>query len=128
MKSFRHHPDGYIYINEIEMKLEDFLKENPDYSLPQGFIGRDFVEGEYHRVYDSKDEEYLEVNYKFGKKVVKDLKKYKRLVDEKNKRIKEEQDKKDREERERIERETIELNEKAQEEERERLEGLENDL
>jgi hypothetical protein len=76
-KEFRHHPDGIIYINDISIPLEEFVKENPDYELPQDYTGREYVQGEYHRLYNFRDETFLDKKWKEGDTYIKDYTKYK---------------------------------------------------
>lgn len=63
MKSFRHHPDGVIFIdNDFQCTLEEFLIFEPDYILEEGFIGREYIKdseffGEtINRLYTKRDE------------------------------------------------------------------------
>ena len=79
MNSFRHHPDNLIYINDVLVPLEEFIKKNPKYSLPDGYIGREYVQGKYHRVFNGKDEEYLDVVWKEGDKYINEYSIYKTL-------------------------------------------------
>ena len=55
MASFRHHPDGLIYINDVYFLLSDFLIEEPSYSLPPSAIGREY-DGIKDRAYGKKRE------------------------------------------------------------------------
>lgn len=66
MKAFRHHPDGYIYINgNFNCTLAQWMLLEPDYFLPEGFIGREYIkDDEYqgqiiNRLYTNKSEELL---------------------------------------------------------------------
>jgi hypothetical protein len=52
MNTFIHHPDGIIIINGVQIKLEDFLQYEPDYFLPAGMVGREFVEGARSVLFD----------------------------------------------------------------------------
>lgn len=49
---FRHHPDGYLYLGDEEMPLFLFLLDEPGYALPAGMIGREYVPGVRHVLYD----------------------------------------------------------------------------
>ena len=43
MGTFRHHPDGFIYIDDVSIPLSEFLIEEPAYTLPnQRAIGRNY--------------------------------------------------------------------------------------
>ena len=43
MGTFRHHPDGTIYIDDVGIPLSEFLIEEPAYALPnQRAIGRNY--------------------------------------------------------------------------------------
>lgn len=37
---FRHHPDGWIYLDGFQATLAEFVAQRPGYSLPAGRIGR----------------------------------------------------------------------------------------
>jgi hypothetical protein len=50
MSSFRHHPDGLIYISDgqsepLAMPLDEFLIDEPEYQLPEGYIGCEYIPG-----------------------------------------------------------------------------------
>ena len=55
MTTFRHHPEGRIWINDILISLTDFLIEEPAYALPDEAIGREY-DGIVERLYDGKRE------------------------------------------------------------------------
>lgn len=61
--NFRHHQDGIIYIYDGETHfsctLEDFLTVEPEYHLPEFFLGREYFPGRNHRLYTDKNEIYL---------------------------------------------------------------------
>ena len=42
MPTFRHHPDGRIYIDDAMIPLSEFLIEEPAYQLPNRAIGRNY--------------------------------------------------------------------------------------
>jgi hypothetical protein len=88
-KEFRHHPDGVIYINGVSLPLEEFVKEYPGYSLPEGYIGREYVKGKFHRVYNSKSEKFLDKNWEEGNEYIKEEQKFKekKVKLEKEKRL-----------------------------------------
>jgi hypothetical protein len=50
---FQHHPDGVITINDLQYALDEFLVDEPDYQLPEGYIGREYVPGERHMLFTS---------------------------------------------------------------------------
>jgi hypothetical protein len=54
MSTFRHHPDGWIYIDDIQIPLDLFLEQEPDYVLP--FIGREYAQGKSHFLYTKTDQ------------------------------------------------------------------------
>lgn len=66
MGRFLHHPDGRIHINTSEVTLEEFLEEHPDYELPEGFTGQEYVQGKFHRVFNERDEDFLEDTWENG--------------------------------------------------------------
>ena len=39
MPKFNHHPDGRVHIDDVTIPLGEFLKDEPDYQLPDGAIG-----------------------------------------------------------------------------------------
>ncbi len=45
---FQHHPDGVITIDDFAYSLEEFQIDEPNYALPEGYIGREYVPGERH--------------------------------------------------------------------------------
>lgn len=45
---FKHHPDGYIIIGDLVLPLDEFLLEAPDYALPAGYVGREYMPDERH--------------------------------------------------------------------------------
>lgn len=53
---FRHHPDGVIYINDNAIPLAMFLLDEPTYALPSGMIGREYVPGVRHILYDGRSQ------------------------------------------------------------------------
>jgi hypothetical protein len=73
MNIFRHHPDGKIIFSDsalpmdaFSVSLENFKKKRPTYNLPnkaspasasEKIIGREYVQGEYHRLF-SKDSQF----------------------------------------------------------------------
>jgi len=59
-ETFRHHPDGIIYIDGQAIKLTEFMIEEPDYALPPGFIGREYVQDSHHRVNTGSGDEVLD--------------------------------------------------------------------
>lgn len=63
-KNFRHHPDNIIFIfdgtNHYQCSLDEFLLHNPNYNLPEFFIGREYFQGKAHRLYTSKNEIFLD--------------------------------------------------------------------
>ena len=49
---FRHHPDGYIQIGNLLYPLAEFMLDEPNYSIPAGMIGRRYVPGDHHFLFD----------------------------------------------------------------------------
>jgi hypothetical protein len=72
MNTFRHHPDGYILINDKRIELDDFIKKHPDYELPIGYTGREYIQGRLHRLYTEKNEDYINVEWKDGDDYIKE--------------------------------------------------------
>ncbi len=50
MSIFRHHPDGTIHIDDFSESLEEFLLDEPAYSLPGGCVGRVYSPDYFHRL------------------------------------------------------------------------------
>jgi hypothetical protein len=48
---FQHHPDGQIVINDFMYPLEEFRIDEPEYQLPAGVTGREYVPGQHHYTY-----------------------------------------------------------------------------
>lgn len=86
-KSFRHHPDGIIYINEWNCTVEDFLVVEPDYRLPKGYIGREYIQGEINRVYKEGEEKYLGKVWEVGDLMISKIEEYKKQIPDLNKKI-----------------------------------------
>lgn len=54
MSTFLHHPDGYIKIDDFLYPVSEFLKDEPTYpTLPQGAIGREYVQGERNTIFSA---------------------------------------------------------------------------
>lgn len=77
MNTFRHHPDGWIYINSEQIRLEDFLTLEPEYSLPEGYIGREYKQGKENRVFTDMSETFLELEWAEGDYYISKLEEYK---------------------------------------------------
>lgn len=54
--SFRHHPDGIIYLGDLQLPLDRWLQLEPTYSLPEGATGREYAPGEKHLLYNGSDQ------------------------------------------------------------------------
>lgn len=50
MSDFIHHPDGYVAIQETVFPDEFWNIAEPDYTLPEGYIGRLFTAGVMHHL------------------------------------------------------------------------------
>lgn len=84
-----HHPDGRIHINDVWLIEEDFLEEFPEYTLEGPWTGQEYVQGKFHRVFDSKNEEFLDKDWKDGDEYIK---KYKKIKNKKEKIKKDKED------------------------------------
>jgi hypothetical protein len=51
---FRHHPDGLIYLGNFSCTLEEFTDQRPDYTLPEGVIGRIYRPDIIHALFDNE--------------------------------------------------------------------------
>lgn len=60
---FRHHPDGFIRIQDgelqIDCSLSDFLKLEPRYSLPAEASSREYIQGESHVLTEGNDSRFV---------------------------------------------------------------------
>ena len=70
---FRHHPDGLIYIDDVTIPLELFQRLEPDYRLPDGYVGREYDPGAVHMLYtgnraDPRPLDWAEGDRYIGKK------------------------------------------------------------
>lgn len=88
-QEFRHHPDGWIYINDVELTLEEFLQFEPDYKLPEFFTGREYFPGKAHRLYTDKNEIYLPDRWEDGDRYITRYEEFKQFVNEKPKQFNE---------------------------------------
>jgi hypothetical protein len=77
---FKHNPDGYIHINDWICELEDFVKENPEYKLPEGFVGREYVKGKMHRVYTETTEKFLGEEWENGDRYLQQAESIKKKI------------------------------------------------
>lgn len=85
MKIFKHHPDSYIIIenedNNILIPLDIFLALEPEYSgVPEGFIGREYIQGEENRIFTRKSEEYLDLEWPEGDSYIEKIEEYRELM------------------------------------------------
>lgn len=51
---FRHHPDGWIFINDFMLPVGEFRLDEPNYTLPPGMIGRTYEPGVRHVLTDGR--------------------------------------------------------------------------
>lgn len=49
---FRHHPDGLIFLGAVQLPLKPFQAQEPNYALPAGAIGREYIPNERHILFD----------------------------------------------------------------------------
>lgn len=63
---FFHHPDGLIYIEQLQLPLDFFLQLEPEYSLPSSATHREYRQGKYHRLYDDENQWGGEFPWKEG--------------------------------------------------------------
>ena len=80
MNSFRHHPDGIIYINDISLPVEEFLIIYPEYTLPKGAIGQEYIQGVSHRIFDGSNEKYLKKSWEDGDQYIMQIDKFKEQI------------------------------------------------
>lgn len=85
MKLFKHHPDNYIIIENEEdsllIPLDIFLVLEPGYTgIPEGFIGREYIQGEENRIFTRKSEEYLELEWPEGDLYIEKIAEYRELM------------------------------------------------
>jgi hypothetical protein len=56
MSTFRHHPDGWIYIDDLQIPLDLFIEQEPAYRIPEPFTRREYVQGKGHFLYTKEDQ------------------------------------------------------------------------
>src|SRR5690606_16475707 len=78
---FRHHPDGLIYVNDVEIKLADFLTLEPEYALPEFFTGREYFPGALHRLYTPKSEIFLPDTWETGDAYIAKVEEYREWIE-----------------------------------------------
>ncbi|MGA7934721.1 MAG: hypothetical protein WCA35_14345 [Kovacikia sp.] len=47
MSTFKHHPDGWIYLDELCLPLDFFQQQEPGYALPEGAVSREYSQGRH---------------------------------------------------------------------------------
>ena len=65
MNTFRHLPDDIIEINGEKFDMELFLELEPEYSIPEGFVSREY-NGNKHVIYSKTNQISGEVPWKDG--------------------------------------------------------------
>lgn len=50
--NFRHHPDGYIFLDDLMLSLSFFEQQEPGYELPFNATGRDYRPGVRHLLHN----------------------------------------------------------------------------
>lgn len=73
---FQHHPDGYIIINNVIFPLTFFQMMEPEYTLPEGMIGRTYVPNTAHKVYNQNSEFVQELDWTAGNGYIANLSRY----------------------------------------------------
>ena len=56
MDKLIHHPDGFLIVNNKTLPLIEFKKKFPDYTLPKGVIGREYVKNSHHFLFTGSDQ------------------------------------------------------------------------
>lgn len=54
--TFRHHPDGLIYLDELTFSLSFWLAQEPEYTLPAGAISRYYSPLDRHTLSDGSSQ------------------------------------------------------------------------
>lgn len=54
MAFFKHHPDGYIILGNVQLPLVQFMFDEPDYLLPAGAVGQEYQTGVRHYAHDAR--------------------------------------------------------------------------
>ena len=73
MNKLIHHPDGNIIIKGKVIDIATFKKKFPDYTLPEGVIGREFVQGSHHFLFTGSDQLQGEYPWKDGDKYFQEV-------------------------------------------------------
>lgn len=75
MKKLVHHPSGHFIINEEVVEYSELIAKFPDYKLPEGVIGREYVKGSHHFLYTGSSQLPGEFPWKAGDQYLKAFKK-----------------------------------------------------
>lgn len=79
--SFRHHPDNIIYINTLQIPLDFFKQLEPNYSLPEGILSREYLPDSYHKLFDERGQWAGEMPWVEGNVYLTKVNQYKTLWD-----------------------------------------------
>ena len=74
---FRHHPDHIIYLNNLQIPLDFFKQLEPNYSLPDGILSREYLPDKYHRLFNEEGQWGGEFPWIEGAKYIARLQEYK---------------------------------------------------
>lgn len=78
---FRNHPDGIIYINNLQIPLEFFKQLEPNYLLPDGILSREYLPGKYHRLFNEDGQWAGEMPWTEGDEYLRKTNQYKAAWD-----------------------------------------------
>ena len=73
MEKFVHHPDNLIIVNGNVIGLSEFTKAFPEYKLPDGVIGREFVKGSHHKLFTNDTQYPGEYPWSDGDRYIKEF-------------------------------------------------------
>lgn len=74
---FQHHPDGLIAVNDLTYPLAEFLIDEPSYTLPKEYIGREYVPGVKHFLFTSDRADPQPLAWPEGDGYIANVEKYK---------------------------------------------------
>ena len=110
MGRFLHHPDGRIHINSASLTLEEFKEEYPEYKVENGYIGQEYVQGQFHRVFNDKKEEFLSKVWPEGNTYIARYAHFKQVEKDRKERQGQEREQKYQEDLERSRQQAEEIN------------------
>ncbi|MBW4581799.1 MAG: hypothetical protein KME42_19705 [Tildeniella nuda ZEHNDER 1965/U140] len=76
---FRHHPDGFIYLLDLQLPLDFWLTQEPTYTLPAPATGREYVQAQKHTLSDGLEQWAGDLPWAEGDRYLSQVDAYARL-------------------------------------------------